>query len=144
MTTDTLTRPSVLETVGEAEPEGAGRWEVHIAYRMASSNSVVDFKAVVDFVRLGAFFSGRTNMACIAGGREAMRVPTDFEGELTHKQALLDVHMQEGALRRAPFHCSGDAKLDGAKYEGIWKMPCLDPDGCGCDGDSGAFWLTRI
>lgn len=107
-------------------------------------NSVVDFKAVVDFVRLGAFFSGRADMAYIAGGREAMRVPSDIEGELTDTQALLDVHMQEGALKRAPFHCSGEAKPDGKSYEGQWRMPCLDPVGCGCDGDSGAFWLTRV
>ena len=128
----------------EAEPETAGRWEVHLAYRMQSSNSVVDFKAIVDFVRIGSFFSGRTDMTYVLGGREAMRVPADIEGELTDTQALLDVHMQEGAMRRAPFNCAGAAKTDGQQFEGEWTMPCLDPVNCGCGGDRGAFWLTRV
>ncbi|MEQ9317364.1 MAG: hypothetical protein RLN72_16050, partial [Henriciella sp.] len=109
---------------------------------MKSSNSVIDFKAIVDFVRIGAFFSGTASMACINGSTELMRVPADIEGELTGTQALLDVHMQDGALKRASFHCSGDAKLDGRQYEGLWRIPCIDPVKCGCDGDSGAFWLT--
>ena len=107
-------------------------------------NSVVDFKAIVDFVRIGGFFNGRTSMAYMNGDTELTRVPADIDGELTATEALLDVHMHEGALKGVPFQCSGDARLDGNQYEGKWHMPCLDPVGCGCDGDSGAFWLTRI
>ena len=128
----------------DAEPEPAGRWEVHLAYRMESSNSVVDFKAVVDFVRIGSFFSGRTDMAYMKGSTEMMRVPADIEGEVSDAHALLDVHMQEGALKGVPFQCSGEARLDGRQFEGKWHMPCLDPANCGCDGDDGAFWLSRI
>ncbi|GGB78027.1 hypothetical protein [Henriciella pelagia] len=141
---DTLTRPDALVGLADAEPEAAGRWELHLAYRMKSMNTVIDFKAVVDFVRIGAFFSGRSSMAYLNGTTEIMRVPTDIEGELTGTQALLDVHMQEGALKRAPFHCSGEARPDGRQYEGLWTMPCIDPVKCGCEGDRGAFWLTRV
>ncbi|WP_084420126.1 hypothetical protein [Henriciella litoralis] len=144
MSTETLTRSSLLEDVAEAAPEEAGCWEVHLAYRMASMNSVVDFKAVVDFVRLGAFFSGRAGMAYVTGGREMMRVPAAIEGELTADLALLDVRLQEGAMKQAPFHCSGEARPDGQQYEGKWHMPCLRPDTCGCDGNSGYFSLTRV
>ncbi|MEM5518548.1 hypothetical protein WNY37_16440 [Henriciella sp. AS95] len=142
--TSTLTRTSSLAEIAEAAPEASGLWEVHLAYRMASMNSVVDFKAVVDFVRLGAFFDGRASMAYVTGGREAMRVPADIEGELTADLALLDVRMQEGVMKRAPFHCSGEARPDGKQYEGKWHMPCLRPDTCGCDGNSGYFSLTRV
>ncbi|WP_084398043.1 hypothetical protein [Henriciella aquimarina] len=144
MTTDTLTRPSALAAIGETAPEEGGRWEVHLAYRLETSNTVVDLRAIIDFVRIGQFFSGQTVVAFQAGDDVRYRVDADVEGELTKSLVMLDLHMQEGVLSVSPFFCTGEAKTEGKRYEGHWHMPCLKPQTCGCDGDDGAFSLTRI
>ena len=144
MTTDTLTKPSALARIGETAPEEAGRWELHLAYRMDTTGTVVDFRAIVDFVRIDAFFSGRTVVAYHVGDTVKFRVDADVEGELTAGRVRLDLHMQEGALSVSPFFCSGEAVTEGKRYEGQWHMPCIKPETCGCEGDDGYFSLTRV
>lgn len=51
MTTDTLTRPSALAAIGEAEPEEGGRWELRLKMEMETLGA--QMRAMVDFVRLG-------------------------------------------------------------------------------------------
>ena len=141
---DTLTRPSALAMIGDPAPEEAGRWEVHLAYRLVSSNSVVDLRAIADFVQIDSAFSGQTTVDFQIGDVTKYSVEADVEGELTGNLVLLDLHMHEGTLSVSPFFCTGEAKTEGKRYEGKWRMPCLKPETCGCEGDDGYFSLTRV
>ncbi len=117
---------------------------MHLAYRMQTTNTVVDLRAIVDFVSIGEVFSGRTVVAFHVGDTVKMRVDADVEGEMTASLVMLDLHMQEGALSASPFFCTGEAQTEGKRYEGKWHMPCIKPETCGCDGDDGYFSLTRV
>lgn len=118
-------------------------WALHIAFRMQATNSVIDLRATVDSVRTGDVFSGRTVVAYHAGDVVTSRVEATVEGELTDSLAMLDLHIQEGALSVSPFFCTGETVTEGERYEGKWRIPCLRPETCGCDGQSGYFSLKR-
>lgn len=111
---------------------------------METTGTVVDLRAIVDFVRIGQFFSGQTTVDFQTGDTVRYSVEADVEGELTESLVLLDLHMHEGTLSVSPFFCAGDAQTEGKRYEGKWHMPCLKPESCGCDGDDGYFSLTRV
>ena len=143
MSTDTLTKPSALSKIGEAAPEDGGRWEIRLEVLLKSSGREVTMKAVADFVRLGQQFSGQTMVVYWMGEQGGPGFDADVEGELSDSDVHLELNMQQGELRQAPFLCTGTAVAEGQRYEGRWHMPCLDPVDCGCDGDDGDFSLTR-
>lgn len=143
MTTDTLTRPSALVQIGEAEPEAGGRWELRIAMQLKTLGPV-EMRAMADFVRLGQQFSGQTMVVYYMEDRGGPGFDADIEGELSDMDVRLDLNFQEGELATAPFLCTGTAVTQGKRYEGRWHMPCLDPAGCGCEGEDGDFSLTRV
>lgn len=140
---DTLTRPSTLAQIGDAEPQAGGRWELRIRMEFESIDDV-EVRAMVDFVQLGNQFAGQTEATYYFEDREGPAFDADFEGDMTDTDVRLDMTFLEGELAGTPYNCKGSAETKGKRYTGRWHMPCLDPVECACEGDDGDFTLTRI
>lgn len=141
--TETIEKPKAQALVGETSPEPGGRWELQLTIR-TKMIGVGAIKAVADFVRIGAQFAGQTQIAIGAKGRELPSRLGDIEGEMTTSDVALDLQVHEGLLKAYRFHCTGQAVDDGARYEGRWHAPCVDPEDCNCEGTTDDFVMIRL
>lgn len=140
---DLLSRPGAAAMITDAAPEEGGRWELRLDMELETLGAV-QMRAMADFVRLGQQFSGQTMVVYYMGEQGGPGFDADIEGELSDADVRLDINIQEGELKHAPFLCTGTAETEGRRYTGRWHMPCLDPVECGCEGEDGDFTLTRI
>ncbi|MEM9938815.1 MAG: hypothetical protein AAF768_08210 [Pseudomonadota bacterium] len=75
-------------------------------------------------------------------GEYAFKLEGDVDGEMSLGAAEFDVHVLSPQSRFPSLFCTVKATTPGEAYDGNWTAPCMDPEGCNCDGLKGTVSLV--
>lgn len=119
-------------------------WELHVI--IPGKTGRVFGRATLRTIPEVGLFSERVKMTIWTSSTSPgdFGFDADVDGERFADRVDMLVHIFGTSIRFSPMSCEGTATIDKDRYEGTWTMPCLDPEDCGCDGNSGQFYLTAL
>lgn len=112
----------VMSDIGREEP----RYDLGLRLRLRLCAGLIDGRGV-------GWLDGGTGPT----------IPISVTGALSEGAARFELWIDLEELANVQILCDGALSLKEDRIEGSWRMPCLDPEGCGCGGFEGPIHLDK-